>query len=103
KAHHPFFIAQDPNSPDFRLPELSLPANLSLDRLENRREVLRLIDRQTELLDFSARARGIDASYEKALTMLTAPQLKKAFDLASEPSAVRDRYGWTTYGQSCLL
>jgi hypothetical protein len=103
KAHDPFFIAQDPNSPDFRLPELSLPANLSPDRLENRREVLRLIDHQTELLDFSARARGIDASYEKALTMLTAPQLKKAFDLSNEPDAVRDRYGRTTYGQSCLL
>src|SRR3989440_8663378 len=53
KAHDPFFIGQDPNSPDFRLPELSLPANLSLERLENRREVQRLIDRQSDLLDIS--------------------------------------------------
>jgi hypothetical protein len=103
KAHDPFFISQDPNSPDFRLPELSLPANLTLDRLENRREVQRLIDRQSELLDFSARARGIDATYEKALTMLTAPRMKKAFDLAEEPVAVREKYGRTTYGQGCLL
>src|SRR5712675_3787277 len=48
KGHDPLFIAQDPNSPNFRLPELSLPANLSADRLENRREVLHLIDQQTE-------------------------------------------------------
>src|SRR5256714_2125535 len=61
KKHDPFFLADDPNSADFRLPELKLPANLSLERLENRREVLRLIDRQAELLDFSATARGIDA------------------------------------------
>src|SRR5262245_57707521 len=54
KAHDPLLITQDPNSPDFRLPELSLPANLSLDRLENRREVLRLIDKQAEMLEFSA-------------------------------------------------
>src|SRR5205823_4132187 len=80
KKHDPFFLADDPNSSDFRLPELKLPANLSLERLENRREVLRLIDRQAELLDFSATARGIDAFYEKALTMLTSPQLKQAFD-----------------------
>lgn len=103
KTHDPFFISQDPNSPDFRLPELSLPANLSLDRLENRREVQRLIDRQSELLEFSAKARGIDATYQKALTMLTAPRVKKAFDLSEEPPALRDRYGRTTYGQGCLL
>jgi hypothetical protein len=103
KAHDPLFIAQDPNSPDFRLPELSLPGNLSPERLSNRREVLRLIDRQTELLEFSARARGIDAHYERALTMLSSPGVKTAFDLSAEPAAVRDRYGRTTYGQGCLL
>ncbi len=103
KAHDPLFINQDPNSPDFRLPELSLPDNLSPERLGNRREMLRLIDRQTELLDFSARARGIDAHYQRAMTMLSSPAVKKAFDLSSEPDAVRDRYGRTTYGQGCLL
>ena len=103
KSNDPFFIAKDPNSPDFRLPELSLPANLSLDRLENRREVLKLIDRQSELLEFSATARGIDEYYERAITMLTSPRVKKAFDLADEPESIRDKYGRTTYGQGCLL
>jgi Protein of unknown function (DUF1501) len=103
KAHDPLFIGQDPNSPDFRLPELSLPANLSPERLGNRREVLRIIDQQTELLEFSAKARGIDAHYARALTMLSSPGVRKAFDLSSEPAAVRDRYGRTTYGQGCLL
>jgi hypothetical protein len=103
KGHDPFFINQDPNSPDFRLPELSLPENLSLERLGNRREVLRLIDRQTELLEFSAKARGIDAHYQRAMTMLSSPSIKKAFDLSAESDAVRQRYGRTTYGQGCLL
>jgi hypothetical protein len=103
KTYNPLLITEDPNRPDFRLPELKLPANLSLERLHNRREVLRLIDRQTELLDFSATARGIDAFYEKALTLVTSPRLKQAFDLSAEPETVRDRYGRTTYGQGCLL
>ncbi len=103
KAHSPLFIGQDPNSSDFRLPELSLPANLSLDRLENRRQMLRLVDSQAELLEFSAAARGVNLFYDKALTMLTSPRVRQAFDLAAEPAAVRDRYGRTTYGQSCLL
>jgi uncharacterized protein (DUF1501 family) len=62
-----------------------------------------MIDRQSELLEFSARARGIDAIYEKALTMLTAPRMKKAFDLSEEPASLRAQYGHTTYGQGCLL
>jgi hypothetical protein len=103
KTHDPFFIGEDPNNPDFRLPELSLPANLSLERLESRRQVQRLVDRQSELLEISARARGIDANYQKALTMLTSPTVKKAFNLSEEPVALRDKYGRTTYGQSCLL
>jgi hypothetical protein len=103
KLHNPFFINQDPNAPDFKLPELSLPANLSLDRLENRREVLKLIDSQTDLLEKSAIARGIDESYQKAVAMLTSTEFKKAFDLSSETKQTRDRYGRTTYGQGCLL
>lgn len=103
KAYNPLFIGEDPNNPNFRLPELKLPDNLTSDRLENRREVLRLIDRQSELLEFSAKAQGIDAFYEKALGMLTSPRVKKAFDLSAEPVSVRDQYGRTTYGQSCLL
>ncbi len=103
KKHNPFFIAEDPNSPHFKLPELSLPANLSLERLQDRREIQKLIDRQTELLETSATARGIDEFYARALSMLTSPLVKKAFDLSAEPEAVRDKYGRTTFGQSCLL
>jgi Protein of unknown function (DUF1501) len=103
KSHDPLYIGQDPNSPDFRLPELSLPDNLTPERLADRRAMLRLVDEQTELLEFSARARGIDEHYERALTMLSSPAVKKAFDLSAEPEAVRDRYGRTTYGQGCLL
>src|SRR5206468_1674161 len=39
KAHDPLFFTQDPNDPNFSLPELSLPADLSLERLESRREL----------------------------------------------------------------
>lgn len=99
----PFFIQQDPNGDDFRLPELSLPDGVTIDRLQNRREVTNLIDRSTEILEISGRARGIDAHYNRALTMLTSPRFRRAFDLSSEPASVREKYGRTTYGQGCLL
>ncbi len=103
KSHDPLLITQDPNADDFRLPELSLPASLSPARLANRREVMKLIDEQSELLEISARARGIADHYDRALAMLLSPGVKQAFDLSREPPAVRERYGRTTYGQACLL
>ena len=103
KPYDPFFVGQDPNRPDFRLPELSLPASLPPDRLDDRRGLLKLIDRQGELLETSATARGIDAFYDRALTMLASPRVKEAFDLSREDPKLRDAYGRTTYGQSCLL
>jgi len=103
KTHDPFFFTEDPNSPDFRLPELSLPASLTLQRLARRRELQRLVDAQTRLLEYSAEARGFDEYYDRAVQMLTSDKVRKAFDLSAEPEAVRDRYGRTTYGQSCLL
>lgn len=103
KGHDPLFIGEDPNQDDFRLPELSLPSSLSPERLERRREIQKLIDGQARLLEASAQARGLDAYYRKALAMLTSPRVKNAFDLSSEPEALRDLYGRHTYGQSCLL
>jgi hypothetical protein len=103
KAHDPFFFTADPNSADFRLPELSLPADVPVGRLEERRELQKLIDRQSHLLDHSAAARGLDEYYDKALAMLNSSRLRRAFDLSSEPQWLREAYGRHTYGQSCLL
>ncbi len=103
KQHDPFLFRRDPNAPDFSVPELSLPAGISPERLAARRGLQQLIDQQSRLLDQSATARGLDAYYGKALAMLNSDRLRKAFDLASEPEKIREGYGRTTYGQSCLL
>jgi len=109
KAHDPLLITEDPNAPDFRLPELRLPANLPLDRLQNRRAMQQLINGQ---LDQAQRAAGAELSagapdlggyFGKALDMLGSPQVARAFEIDREPAAVRERYGRTTYGQGCLL
>ena len=103
KAHDPLFFPEDPNRVGFQLPELTLPKNLSPNRLQRRREMQRLVDRQTRLLEFSASARGFDQYYQKAMALLTSNKVRQAFDVSQEPAALRAKYGRTTYGQSCLL
>jgi hypothetical protein len=103
KQHDPLLFLEDPNDASFQLPELSLPEGLTVDRLERRRELQKLVDQQARLLDYSAAAQGFDQYYERAISMLTSDRVRKAFDLSSESDSIRDRYGRTTYGQSCLL
>ncbi|MBI5772596.1 MAG: DUF1501 domain-containing protein [Verrucomicrobia bacterium] len=103
KAHDPFFFTQDPNAGDFALPELSLPGNLSFERLNARRELQKMIDQQSRMLDYSSEARGMDSYYDKALAMLHSEKLRRAFNLSEESEKTRAAYGRSTYGQSCLL
>ena len=74
-----------------------------MDRLQNRRALQKLINKQAAQLDASAAAQGLDAYYERVLGMLNSPQVRAAFDLSDENAVVRDAYGRTTYGQGCLL
>jgi Protein of unknown function (DUF1501) len=103
KAHDPLLVTSDPNDSGFSLPELSLPSGVTAERLQDRRRIQQLINRQTKLFDYAAAAKGLDAYYEKTLSMLNSSKIRDAFNLSAEPQAVRERYGRTTYGQSCLL
>lgn len=103
KAHDPLLITSDPNDASFSLPELSLPSGLTTQRLQDRRSIQQLVNSQARMLDHSVAARGLDAYYEKSLTMLNSSRVREAFNLSAEPQSIRDRYGRTTYGQSCLL
>jgi hypothetical protein len=103
KTYDPLFFRDDPNGPSFRLPELSLPAWLTPERLQDRRSLLRILDEQSDALETSATARGLEAYYERAFAMLASARVRRAFDLGQEPAPLRERYGRTTYGQSCLL
>ncbi len=103
KRHDPLLFLEDPNDPNFKLPELSLPSGLTIDRLHRRREMQKLVDQQARLLEYSGEAQGFDEYYERAIGMLTSDRVRKAFDLSSESEAMRDRYGRTSYGQSCLM
>ena len=103
KQCDPYFFQGDPNSSDFALPELQLPADVDMDRLRRRRDLVKLIDEDRRLLEMSAEANGLDTLQEQALQILSSTGLRDALDLSREDAALRDAYGRTTYGQSCLL
>jgi hypothetical protein len=101
--HAPFVVAQDPNAADFRVPALSIPADVPLERLAQRQGLLDAFNRQTDRLLRGPAATARDSSVEKALQLVRSPRASRAFDLTAEPAALRDRYGRTTFGEGVML
>jgi hypothetical protein len=100
--HDPWQLRRDPNAPDFREETLHLMNGLSLGRLQDRKSLLDLVDRQRRSLAVAGEQQ-LSGQYQAAFNLLTSGRLTQAFDLNREPVAVRDRYGRHMFGQSLLL
>jgi Protein of unknown function (DUF1501) len=98
---NPFIVESDPNDPGFRVRNLSMPKGVSLGRLEDRRRFLESMDQLRR--DQDPVLRDLDAYHQRAFDMMTGKSVTRAFDIHSEPSVLRDRYGRHTFGQSALL
>ncbi len=89
--------------PVFRPPNLSLPEGMSLDRLGARQSLLHAIEAQQRRLDQAAAVADLERQHASAVSLLTSPQVRAAFDLERESPRVLDAYGRHLFGYSCLL
>lgn len=84
-GHRPFA----PISQDLENLQVQLPAA----RLHDRRELLRRLDTIRRDIDHRGDMAGMDTFTERALAMVTSPEVLAALDISREPEAVRERYG----------
>jgi hypothetical protein len=103
QTHDRFLVQGDPTRPDFSLETLSLPADVSADRLRQRIGLQAALEGQAEQMRRLPGAQAMAGHYERAYRLLQSPAARRAFDLAAEPARVRDAYGWHHFAQSCLL
>jgi hypothetical protein len=101
--HGPLVIDQDLLPPGVRVEAVSANADVPQLRLSGRRDLLARVDAQRRLLDAAAEVQTLDTYQQRALDLLTSSATARAFALAAEPAAVRERYGRTQFGQCCLL
>jgi uncharacterized protein (DUF1501 family) len=86
-----------------RVEDLKLPPEVFAARLQRRAKLREAIDSQMPEIEKAVSEYKLDEYYQRALSLVTSGRARQAFDLDQEPKAVRDRYGATTFGQSCLL
>jgi hypothetical protein len=101
----PFTIEADPAAVNFSVPDILPPLSLDAARLDRRRQLLAEVDRFQQSIESraNANAQAVSTFKQKAYDLMVSPQAKRAFDIHSEPAAMRDRYGRHTLGQSCLM
>ena len=102
-AYERFQIISDPNAPQFDVSTLKLPPDVSSNRLQVRSQLLSVIDRQAASPQETPQRRSIEEHYGKAFALLRSEAVRRSLDIAKEPTALRDRYGRNTLGQSMLL
>ncbi len=103
RAADPWLLRCEPASPNYRIPEFSLSADVPLSRLEGRGGLLRSIDRRFAAAERSGALLHYDRQTQQAFGLLHSDRSRHAFDLGREPARVRERYGRGQFGQSVLL
>src|SRR5436190_19443019 len=103
KAYDPFALDADPSKKDLKVPDLLPPSEIGEARLQRRRELRQVVDEAVNNFEARPSAQVTDANCASAYRLMTSSRAREAFDLAKEPQKVRERYGMTRFGQSCLL
>jgi hypothetical protein len=101
KHHDPMFVKEDPSQPDFN--PLPIAGSISRERIHERQTLLGRLDQLRRRIDDVETVSRATRFQERALSLISSPEARRAFDLDREKPALRSRYGMSPFGQGCLL
>jgi hypothetical protein len=102
-AYSTFAVQDDPSQPSFAVPNLGLSGPTESRRLGDRAALRQSLDTLERAFDKEGELGALDQFEAQALTLLTNPRTRDAFDLNKEDDRTRDRYGRNRWGQQLLL
>jgi len=103
KQYDPFILNADPSDPKFKVPDLLPPEYISAVRAERRQKLRDAVDGSIASFEKNAQAKQLDDNFNLAYRLMSSKEAREAFALDKEPGPMRDRYGRTRFGQSCLM
>ena len=101
--YDPFQTKGDPNAAKFKVQNLALAEGLSVDRLDDRQDLLRRLDQIPRQVERGGQFDALDRFDQQAVSFVSGERARNAFDLTREDDATRDQYGRQSWGQSTLL
>lgn len=103
KTFDPWLVKADKSGQQFAVSGIELPGGMTLDRLSARRSLLNEFNGALGRLADCEQLDLLENLYRQAFSIVASPKARQAFDLESEPAALRDRYGREPFGQGMLL
>ncbi len=94
---------RSPRRSRFQVPDLTLPEGLGGGRLAGRLGLLADLDRQRADLDRAATVGRFGDRRQAAVSLLTDPKVRGAFDISDSDPKLLDRYGRNSFGWSLLM
>jgi hypothetical protein len=102
--HDPFYINGNIDQPlSFQAPSLVLEGDMNAARMQQRSSLLGTLDSSRKKFEQYTDAKQWRQHQKRGMDLLLSSQTLTAFDVASEPEEVRQRYGQTVNGMSLLL
>jgi len=99
--YRPFATGGDPSKIPFAVEGVVLPG-VSEQRQQSRRELLGRLNTLARALPGDAQVAELGRSEEQAYDLILG-DAGKVFDASGEPDALKEEYGRSTFGQSCLV
>jgi hypothetical protein len=102
-AFDPFAVGGDANADGFRVQNLTPPDQVTLDRLNRRRGMVKRLDGFDRDVAPTPIVNSRDQFADRAYDLLTSSKAQAAFRIGDETAEMRQAYGRNPFGQSCLL
>jgi hypothetical protein len=102
-AFGPFSLGGDPANTTFSVRDLSLSPEVDQKRFEERQTILAAVDAHFSSLEKSDALDAMDAFYQHAYSLISSQTAREAFNLRSEPDALKDEYGRNDAGMRMLM
>ena len=86
-----------------QIPNVKLAEGQTSEAFRSRWELLRQIDSRLRPALSRTPVESMDRYYDLALSLITSGTAREVLQVENEPRAIREQYGITKFGQSCLL
>jgi hypothetical protein len=109
KAYDPYTLFPEGDDLDMtkmnriKIDDLQLPPDVFSARLRRRARLRDLVNQQMPEIDKAVASYELDRHYQQALDLVVSGRARQAFQIEDEPEAIREQYGRTSFGDSCLL
>ncbi|MFT4559388.1 MAG: hypothetical protein ACI8P0_000003 [Planctomycetaceae bacterium] len=97
------FKAGDPNQKDYQVRDVTQSVPVTDVRRDRRQSLLQTVDGLARRVEGNDQIKAFDQFQQRATQMVLSGEARSAFAMDREETTLRDRYGRTTFGQSCLL